>query len=103
MNLTLPLMTKPKMDMLPACTLEAEVRFYENYSWCLNSCLTVRDAVVHLDEELARLDSPLEGWQRTEVLANAYLLACALLNAVEDDLRGPIFQLPRLAVKVPFA
>src|SRR5437868_6884827 len=103
MNLTLPSTVKPKAELLPVCVMEAEARFYQEYAWCLNSCIIVRDAVKHLDEELVRLDTPLENWQRGEVLTNVYLLACALLNAVEDDLRGPVYQMPRLVAWIPLA
>jgi hydroxymethylpyrimidine pyrophosphatase-like HAD family hydrolase len=90
-------------DLLPACVLDAEQRFYGDYAWCLNPCLTVGEAGERLMAELARLDTPWEDWQRNEVMTNAYLLACALLNSVDDYLRGPVYQLPRIAAVIPLS
>jgi hydroxymethylpyrimidine pyrophosphatase-like HAD family hydrolase len=64
--------------------LDAERSFYNRYAWCLNPCLTVGEAVTHLRAELGRLEETSADWQQAEVRTNVYLLACAVLNAVED-------------------
>jgi hydroxymethylpyrimidine pyrophosphatase-like HAD family hydrolase len=94
---------EPAAALLPPGLLEAEERFYGAYGWCLNPCLTVRAAVERLGNELTHLEVVLEGWQRAEVLDNVYLLASALLNSVDDYVRGPVYCLPRRAALVPFA
>jgi hypothetical protein len=91
------------LGLLPPGTLEAEERFYGEYSWCLNPWLTVREAVERLSGELARLDAPMESWQRTEVMTNVYLLACALLNSADDYLRGSVYRLPHRLAALPFS
>ena len=87
--------------LLPPCPLEAEERFYGEYAWCLNPCLTVREVAKHFARELARVDHSPGPWQRDEAATNAFLFGAALLNAVDDYLRGPVFQLPRLTGFVP--
>lgn len=84
-----------------ASALASEDRFYQAYDWCLDPCLTVQATVAHLDGELARLDGAFGGWQKQEVMTNIYLLACALLNAVDEYVHGPVYDLPRVAKRVP--
>src|SRR4051812_41690954 len=78
----------------PAALLPAEVGFYESYAWCLNPHLRVDDAMRRLRLEIARLATPLDDWQKTEVAINIFLLACALLNSVDEYLRGPTLKMP---------
>lgn len=71
-----------------------ELKFYKSYAWCLNPYLTVREAIVHLREEVGRLSVVLESWQSREVATNIFLLSCGLGNCVEEHLgaaklRGP--------------
>jgi hydroxymethylpyrimidine pyrophosphatase-like HAD family hydrolase len=89
--------------LLPPQLLEAEADFYRDYAWCLNPHLTVGEVVAHLTEELHRLKIVAAGWQRQEILTNIYLLAGALLNSVDDYLRGPLYHLPRRAAALPLA
>ncbi len=86
-----------------SCTLLAdELDFYESYDWCLNPHLTADEAVARLGDELGRFETALSGWQTTEVAANVYLLACGILNCVDEYLRGPSLRLPgRLGKTVP--
>ena len=87
----------PADDLLPA-----EVEFYSAYDWCLDPHLTFRDAVGRLRGELERFMVVPKGWQTTEVATNVYLLSCALLNGVDEYLRGPILRMPRqLTVTLP--
>jgi hydroxymethylpyrimidine pyrophosphatase-like HAD family hydrolase len=71
-----------------------EADFYGAYPWCLNPYPTVGEAVEHLKRELARLGQERPDWQTGEVMTNVFLLSCALLNAVDDHLRGKTFSLP---------
>jgi hydroxymethylpyrimidine pyrophosphatase-like HAD family hydrolase len=87
------LLSESAPDLLPAFVLEAEQRFYGDYAWCLNPCLTVREAGERLAAELVRLDTPRENWHRNEVM----------LNSVDDYVRGPVYQLPRVAAVVPLS
>jgi hypothetical protein len=75
--------------------LPSELEFYECYGWCLDPHLSVRDAMFHLRDEIDRLAIPLATWQIREVATNIYLLACAVLNVVDEHLRGPSLRLPR--------
>jgi len=36
-------------------------------------------------------------------MSNVYLLACALLNSVDDYLRGPVYRLPHRIAALPFS
>ncbi len=83
--------------------LRAERDFYSAYPWCLNPFPTVRETVGHLAREIGRLREPGEDWQRDEVRTNVFLLSCALLNAVDEYLRGKTFRLPRKLASMPFA
>ena len=75
--------------------LPAELDFYQAYAWCLNPYPTVREAIEHLRGEIDRLKIVPVGWQASEVATNIFLLSCALLNAVEEYLRGPTLRLPK--------
>jgi hydroxymethylpyrimidine pyrophosphatase-like HAD family hydrolase len=80
----------PQREPLP----DPEREFYQGYAWCLNPFPTVRETVGHLGVELDRLARTQEAWQTGEVLTNVYLLSGALLNAVEEYLRGKTLRLP---------
>lgn len=78
--------------------LDEERDFYEHYAWCLNPFPTVQEAVEHLRGEVDRLGAMPEAWQNNEVMTNVFLLACALLNAVDEYLRGKTLRVhPKLA------
>jgi hydroxymethylpyrimidine pyrophosphatase-like HAD family hydrolase len=78
--------------------LADERAFYEAYPWSLNPHLTVRQAIEHLEDEIGALPVTPRGWQSGEVVTNVYLLSCALLNSVDEYLRGASLRLPsRLA------
>jgi hydroxymethylpyrimidine pyrophosphatase-like HAD family hydrolase len=79
-----------RQDLLPA-----ELDFYSAYDWCLDPHLTIREAIDHLRDEIDRLNIVPEGWQTGEVATNVFLLSCALLNGVEEYLRGPTLRMPR--------
>ncbi|MDE2166381.1 MAG: HAD hydrolase family protein [Alphaproteobacteria bacterium] len=81
--------------------LAAERTFYSDYPWSLNPLCTVGEAAGHLERELSRLGVPAESWQRAEAMINVFLLAGALLTAVEDALRGPVLRVPHRLVKLP--
>src|SRR6516225_2641167 len=66
-------MTTPKL-------LRAEQDFYHSYTWCLHPYLTVERAFKQL---------------HYEININIFLLSCALLNAVDEYVRGPTLQMPR--------
>jgi hypothetical protein len=77
------------------CLLPTELNFYQAYAWCLNPYPTVREAIDYLRGEIGRLEIVPVGWQRSEVATNVFLLSCALMNAVEEYLRGATLRLPR--------
>src|SRR5438445_6160621 len=61
--------------------LEAERRFYNQYNWCLNPFLTIREVISHLQKELDRLVDTDAGWQLDEICTNIYLLSCSILDS----------------------
>ena len=65
------------------------------YAWCLDPHLTAQQALDHLRHEIAILRETGEGWQTEEVATNVYLLACALLNVLEEAIRGKALRMPR--------
>lgn len=77
--------------------LRSERAFYEQYNWCLNAFPAVADAIIHLREELSTLDRIEEGWRRTEVLTNVFLLSCAISDTVDDYLGGPQYDFSQAA------
>jgi trehalose-6-phosphatase len=83
---------------LDAAPLETEARFYGGYGWCLDVFPTVREVSRRLRDELSRTEEALEPWQREEVAVNAFLLSCALADAVDDYLAGETFDFSRAAV-----
>src|SRR4051812_37810116 len=85
----------PLAQARPADLLDTEVEFYEAYSWCLNPFPTVRETIAYLNGELDKLAKVRKNWQALEVRTNVYLLSCALLNSIDEYLRGGIFKLPR--------
>jgi hydroxymethylpyrimidine pyrophosphatase-like HAD family hydrolase len=79
----------------PADTLlREELDFYGDHAWTLNPHLSAREAIDHLDEEITRLSHVPRGWQADEVAINIFLLACGLLNTIDEDLREPSLRLP---------
>jgi hypothetical protein len=90
-------LTPLHMEQASTCQdlLPAELDFYSAYDSCLGPHLTVREAIDHLRGEIARLKIVPEGWQTGEVATNIFLLSCALLNGVDDYLRGPALRLPK--------
>ncbi len=74
--------------------LPDEHEFYAGYDWCLNPHLRVGEALGHLREELDKFDAVASGWQFAEVATNVFLLACGVLNCVDEYLRGPSLRLP---------
>jgi hydroxymethylpyrimidine pyrophosphatase-like HAD family hydrolase len=84
-----------------AMGMSAEIAFYEGYPWCLNPYPTVRDTISYLAVELERLGRAQESWQTREVMTNVFLLSCALVNSVDEYLRGKDLILLRKAPRVP--
>jgi hydroxymethylpyrimidine pyrophosphatase-like HAD family hydrolase len=72
----------------------SERKFYESYDWCLNPYITVSEAVAHLREEVERLAKVPADWRSQEVSINIFLLACGLLNCIDEYLRGPSLRFP---------
>ena len=81
----------------------AEVQFYSQYSWCLNASPTTREAVLHLSEELDKLERVHEGWQQSEVINNIFLLSCAITDAVDDYLAGSRYDFSKVGQLLPAA
>src|SRR5437660_1751763 len=71
-----------------AAVTSAELAFYQGYPWCLNPYPTVRDTITYLGAELDRLGKVQESWQTGEVMTNVFLLSCALVNSIDEYLRG---------------
>ena len=83
--------------------LESEISFYQGYGWCLNPFPTVRETIEHLGVEINRLRERQEAWQAGEVATNVFLLSCALLNSLDEYLRGTSLRLPKQLAEVPLA
>ncbi len=79
----------------PVVEPPSERDFYQRYGWCLNPFPTVGEAVEYLGIEIDRLRAPLEAWQTGEVMTNVFLLSGAVLNAVDEYLRGKTLPLGR--------
>ncbi len=73
----------------------AEAGFFENYSWSLDPNPTSEDAAHYLWAEIDKLPEISLAWQFEEVAVNIYLLGCALVNAADEVLRGPVLRMPR--------
>ncbi len=78
--------------------LQAEWSFYARYAWCLDLFPTVRDVRRRLRDELSRQGEALEDWQREEVAVNAFLLSCAVADAVDDYAAGESYDFSPAAV-----
>jgi hydroxymethylpyrimidine pyrophosphatase-like HAD family hydrolase len=82
--------------------LTEETKFYHSYGWCLDPHLTVEQTTEYLRGEISKLARLRVGWQHREVATNVYLLACAVLNACEEAIRGPAVRIPRQLVHRKF-
>ncbi len=72
-----------------------------SYDWTLNPFPTVEDCIKHLHRELARLETPAESARSSDVCINVFLLACAILNSMDEHIRGRALRLPRRLAKSP--
>jgi len=86
---------------LPHRLLEAESRFYRRYAWCLDAFPTVGEVTHRLRGELSRLEEAPEEWQREEVVANIFLLSCAVADTVDDYLVGDGYDFSQAAAFLP--
>jgi hydroxymethylpyrimidine pyrophosphatase-like HAD family hydrolase len=77
------------------CLLPTECEFYQAYNWCLKPFPTVLEATDHLRGEIDRLKAVPHDWRAAEIATNVFLLSCALLNTVDEYLRGPTLRMPR--------
>jgi hydroxymethylpyrimidine pyrophosphatase-like HAD family hydrolase len=87
----------PKQFLLPT-----EREFYGAYDWCLNPLPTVLEAIDYLRGEIDRIRVVPHDWRADEVATNIFLLSCALLNTVDEYLRGRTLQMPRQAAATSF-
>jgi len=78
----------------------AESSFYNRYEWGINPFLKFSDAIHHLQEELDHLVDTEPGWQHEEIRTNIYLLACAILDLIDDHLLARKYDFSKLA-KLP--
>src|SRR5713101_2296084 len=94
-------------EPLPAMPLAEELGFYSQYPWCLNAFPTVSEVVDHLALELGKLDhvsnEAWEGWQRSEVITNIFLLSCAITDTIDDHLLGSTYDFSKMSKVLPFA
>ena len=74
--------------------LPEECTFYESYAWCLNPYLTLGAASAHLGEEIDKLSRTPRDWRLDEIVGNSVLLACGILNCLDEYLRGRVLRLP---------
>ncbi len=88
---------------LPGAPAAVEASFYAQYPWCLNAFPTIREVVRYLSEELDKLDRVQEGWQRSEVTTNIFLLSCAITDAVDDYLVGNRYDFSKISQLLPLA
>ena len=86
---------------LPTMPMEAEAAFYRRYSWCLNAFPTIQEVTEHLSEELNRLPGVRADWRGAEVMANIFLLSCAILDASDDFLFGSSYDFSKLQARIP--
>jgi hypothetical protein len=101
-----PEMERPRVapvEPLPDELLAAEWSFYGGYGWCLDAFPRVDQVVVRLDLEMARLDEPHAGWQREEMAVNVFLLAAALIDAVDDYRAGESYDFRKAESMLPLA
>ena len=76
--------------------LAVESDFYNAYPWCLNPHPTVGEVVGYLTVEIDKLQTAPDDWRADAAATNVYLLGCALLNSLDEHLRGRTLRLPRL-------
>ena len=80
----------------PGALLEEELDFYRDYEWCLNPFPTIWETIQQLRAEIDRLHKPSAAWQVGEKMTNVFLFSGALLNAVDEYLRGTSLRLPKM-------
>jgi hydroxymethylpyrimidine pyrophosphatase-like HAD family hydrolase len=85
------------------CLPQAEQDFYQGYSWCLNPFPTLAETVELLSGEIEKLGNGRGDWREAEVRTNVFLLSCALLNGVDEYLRGKAVRLPKSLAAAPWA
>ena len=93
-----PATAERELRPLPAAPLKTESSFYAGYAWCLDVFPTVRDVSRRLRDELLRPEEAIEDWQRQEVALNAFMLSCAMVDAVDDYTAGESYDFSAAAV-----
>src|SRR5260221_8607646 len=93
-----PSAAESDIQPLAKAPLETESSFYGRYAWCLDVFPTVRDVTRRLQDELSRQGEALKDWQRQEVALNAFMLSCAVADAVDDFTAGESFDFSPAAV-----
>jgi len=91
----------PALDSRQTPLLEAECTFYNQYKWCLNPFLTIRDVIRHLGKELDRLVDCDACWQFDEICKNILLLSCSILDSADDYLLGRTYDFSKITTGVP--
>jgi hydroxymethylpyrimidine pyrophosphatase-like HAD family hydrolase len=81
--------------------LEEEIRFYGRYRWSLNPFSTLDELRRRLQDELRAWPDIPDDWRRQEVLANVFLLSCALADSVDDHLAGEGYDFSRAVAVLP--
>lgn len=95
--------TRTFETVAPSCA-SAEERFFEDYPWCLNPMLSLRDLLRRLGEEIERYaDNGAAGWQGQERRINLYLFACAIACTLDDQLAAKPWSLAAAARRFPIA
>ena len=90
-----PARKSANLNPIASAPLPAECAFYDDYAWCLNPQPVIRDVLARLYGEIAKFEDMPQDWRTEEIAANIYLFAGALLNQVDEYLRGPTLRLPR--------
>jgi hydroxymethylpyrimidine pyrophosphatase-like HAD family hydrolase len=78
----------PQVIPLEFRPLPAERNFYRRYTRALNVYPSVAELREFLFSEFSHLRQVPQGWTRTEVAINIFLLACSLTEAADDYLLG---------------
>lgn len=88
-------------DSGESVAVQGQRDFFNNYLWSTNPFLTFRELIARTGDELERCRKCTVQWQRSEMMVNLYIFACAMSCTADDYLSRRRWHIMPLARMFP--